>query len=854
MDIEKAYKDAKAAIIPFQAGYFYIVDHVGPASGMFESNGTLHFNKGAWTQPEHPAAKDMAYIWKLVPKDETPNLFYLQNFVTGNYAGFVNGYSIVIPTTSEKTQAYMISNFPGVKGYFGIQVNGSEMYLHANTSGANTVVYWDTSHQNSAWKLHAIPQADIDALQTELQQQKNNKQFSNLFEEADAYYKKGLAYKSDATPGDYPATVDGLLTHVQQLSTNAQEPTEGKIGNLIDGNLKTYFHTTWSVANPDVEYHCLNVDLEKAVSAVTMKYAKRFNSHSNGLPSKVHIFTSNDSVNWVSQGIVKFAFTDSATIDGSKVANFIGRTSAAFKNGEKYRYLRLQVEQNQGGSRTNGNLYFFLGELRIYEAAYDKDNSLAESVDPTIRKNLVDQLEAAPAVIAAGNATQDNINALQTALEAYKAVYPDPATLQAEIQRQQQLIDVAVEGEGFGNYDNGAKASFQTALDAVKNHINEFRTIEQLNTAKAQVAEAAKTFAAALHKPATGDIIYLRCKSDNATLNKQYVYAAANNTKITLRWGWYSADDGEDANLSNLLTLMWMVKANDDGTFTLKNVGTGLNMAARTEKATNTDNDLRLAAAGSETPVSVSFEAAPVASSFLLSVGKGTYLRFYTKAGLVYTDNAPSADSYFTIEKAVAWGENTYVGFTAQRPTPCTLPYDIESSIGDEGTLYQVKGLYTEGDKKTLELTAFAPNTIIHAGTPFIVVANEGHDGVNFFPTASSLYEFTYSFDCAKVNGLCGTLDRQEMKAGQGIFNKGKVVSATNEDAIGGNSAYLDHTVPVITEKGDYSVPVEGFDVTGISPSVTVTAHDAIYDLHGRRVVKTQRGLYIINGKKVVVK
>lgn len=34
------------------------------------------------------------------------------------------------------------------------------------------------------------------------------------------------------------------------LSTNAQEPTEGPIANLLDGNTGTFFHTAWSVNIP----------------------------------------------------------------------------------------------------------------------------------------------------------------------------------------------------------------------------------------------------------------------------------------------------------------------------------------------------------------------------------------------------------------------------------------------------------------------------------------------------------------------------------------------------------------------------------------------------------------------------
>nr|WP_311490756.1 discoidin domain-containing protein [uncultured Alloprevotella sp.] len=854
VDIEKAYKAAHASIIPFTEGYYFIVNNGGDAAGMFETNNEMHFNKASWTRPEHPTANDMAYIWKLVPANSTPNNFYLQNYLTGNYTGFINAFSTVIPTVTEKKQIYEIFNFPGQKGYFALQAQGSEMLIHANTSGANTVVFWDSSHKNSAWQLFRISQEDVDALQAALEQEQAKKHLTELYEQASGYYQKGLTYNSAATVGDYPTTVDGLVTKAAQLSTNAQEPSEGPIAGLVDGDLKTFFHTAWSVALPDVKYPCLTADLEKAVDAITLKYAKRYNANPGGLPLKVRVFASNDSINWVEQSLVSFSFTDSATIDGTKIANYIGRTSVAFKDGEKYRYVRLQVESNLGSARAKGNLYFYLGELRIYEAAYDKDHSLAENVDQAVRKNFVDQLTAAATAIASGTATQAGVDALKAAFEAYKAVYPDPAALKAEIAKLKTLANAAVEGDNFGEYTAGAKDTFQAALDAVANHVDDYKTMALLENAKSQLAEAAKAFDAALHKPATGDIVFFRANSTTASVNKQFVYAGSNSTQSTLRWGGYSAEDGEDANLNNRLNYMWLVTANADGSYSFKNIGTGLYMAGRTTKASSKENDLRLAAPGSETPINLLLEGAPKASSFQMNLGVGTYLRFYTRGDIVFSDNGSSADSYFTIEKATAWGESSFLGFTAQRPTPCTLPYEVEASIGDEGTLYKVAGLFKEGETTTLELTAYAATDRIPAGTPFIVVINENLYGANFFPTATSLKDFNYSYEGHSVNGLCGTLDRTPMKAGYGLFSKGKIIVATSEDVLGANSAYLDFTVPMLTAKAEYSVPVEGFTVTGITQTVVPQQNAAIYDLQGRRVLKAQKGLYIINGKKVVVK
>ena len=40
---------------------------------------------------------------------------------------------------------------------------------------------------------------------------------------------------------------------VNQLSTNAQEPSEGPIANLVNGNTNDFFHTRWS----SLRFRCL---------------------------------------------------------------------------------------------------------------------------------------------------------------------------------------------------------------------------------------------------------------------------------------------------------------------------------------------------------------------------------------------------------------------------------------------------------------------------------------------------------------------------------------------------------------------------------------------------------------------
>ncbi len=64
----------------------------------------------------------------------------------------------------------------------------------------------------------------------------------------------------------YPLTVS-------MLSTNAQEPSEGAIPDMIDGSIGTYFHSAWSIQVD--EPHYFQVTLPEAVSSFAFTYVNR---------------------------------------------------------------------------------------------------------------------------------------------------------------------------------------------------------------------------------------------------------------------------------------------------------------------------------------------------------------------------------------------------------------------------------------------------------------------------------------------------------------------------------------------------------------------------------------------------
>ena len=142
------------------------------------------------------------------------------------------------------------------------------------------------------------------------------------------------------------------------------------------------------------------------------------------------------------------------------------------------------------------------------------------------------------------------------------------------------------------------------------------------------------------------------------------------------------------------------------------------------------------------------------------------------------------------------------------------------------------------------------------AGTPYIFKATQ--DNPTFTMSGEAVA------DPVAALGLVGTFTEITAPKGDSYFvlsgNKLYNVDADANVTVGANRAYIDLTaVPVggdVKAEGDYLTLV-GFVATGIDELKSEgVKSETIFDLSGRRVVdsKLNRGLYIINGKKVVVK
>lgn len=80
------------------------------------------------------------------------------------------------------------------------------------------------------------------------------------------------------------------------LSTNAQQPGEGPLPGICDGNTDTYFHSRWQ--GKIDEQHYVQVELKEAIDALQVQFITRHNGNGGGNVLKMKIYASNDAKDW----------------------------------------------------------------------------------------------------------------------------------------------------------------------------------------------------------------------------------------------------------------------------------------------------------------------------------------------------------------------------------------------------------------------------------------------------------------------------------------------------------------------------------------------------------------------------
>lgn len=144
---------------------------------------------------------------------------------------------------------------------------------------------------------------------------------------------------------------------------------------------------------------------------------------------------------------------------------------------------------------------------------------------------------------------------------------------------------------------------------------------------------------------------------------------------------------------------------------------------------------------------------------------------------------------------------------------------------------------------------------LLEAGKAYIYKTNASNDGGKA-PAAVRFYKATATTAESPVanNGLVGTFEATTAPEGSLVLSNNSLYTVNSDVTIGANKAWIDPTAVTSTSRG--TVFLSFGEVTGIkAANVVETLNDSkVFDLQGREVAQPKKGVYLVSGKKVVIK
>lgn len=924
---------ASDARIALTAGRYLINDN---RDTKLYLNAATVSNKDAWscsayTVPEELDYSSANYLWEVEIAGQ--DSIYLKHLVTGLYVQSTMADNNHYALASEPVALKLSAPTAGNRATFWISTNGSD---RACTNPAGWMLSWmDANDAGNHFTFTAVDvdDAKIAAWAAEAAQKKLNETLSATYANATAQYNGGNVYNRPEG-----ATYTGLFTEEGKMVSatgdednsnwwcNQKQSGEGTYEALTDNDPSTFFHSKWGGGEfePSIENnHYLVAKLDAPASGdIMIKVAKR--ATGNDYPTQFAVYGANDfnkaagTASWVFQGYTDISYTDSVAYTMKDAA---GNDSIAstIKDGvgvayahldASYAYLRFSAIKTQYNANkpANDRGYFCLAQMNVWPTTgvvktVTPEYNEALTAAPEVYAALGAEIEKAAAELAAGKATQAQIDALNAAIEEFKNNLPEPSRVTDAYTTAKAFLDAANTNNMIGT--ELAQYS-QEAADALQATLAKYETFDKIdlvsiNAAVNDINASFNAFKASVRLPEAGKYYTIKSASTKvvaeADKNAQgyqgaiynaIVYSASNNNSNSLAdansavrftFADHSSEvtaDGEtslDAMMASLkdsvslkddASYVWKAETAQDGKMVLRNLATGMYLTGANGKLYQSTEATPILGEGVKPNVfrfNLGADAKGVTQYMNTKGATGTVVPWKDSADEnSYWQFNELADDDFTTESF------TVKGVTEGQFYAATFPVAV--NVDGNAILYTVLGVNEAKDKLVLaEVDDEVP-----AGTPVILLAdilsnNSGSTVGNVTVGCEDLASAEYVFEAKVGDGLCGVLcEPVEIPETCGHLANGKIV--TGAYTVPCNGAYLANAA-ITAEKGDASIELGkgvGDILTGIDDAKVVVLPSVVnvYGINGQLIKKSVKagnatknlpaGVYVIGGQKVLVK
>lgn len=924
---------AADARFPLTAGRYLINDN---RDTKLYLNATTVSNKDAWacsayTVPEELDNSAANYLWDVEIAGQ--DSIYLKHLLTGLYVQGTMADNNHYALGKEPVALKLSAPTAGNRAAFWITPKGNE---RACTNPAGWMLSWtDVNDAGNHFTFTAVDVDDAKIAQwaAEAKQNKLNETLSTTYANATAQYNGGNVFNRPEG-----ATYTGLFTEDGKMVSatgdednsnwwcNKKQGNEGTYEALTDNDPTSYFHSNWGGGEfePSIEKnHYLVAKLDAPASGdIMIKVAKR--ATGNDYPTQFAVYGANDfdkaagTASWVFQGYADISYTDSVAYTMKDAA---GNDSIAssIKDGvgvayahldASYAYLRFSATKTQynAGKPANNRGYFCLAQMNVWPTTgvvktVTPEYQEALTAAPEVYATLGEEIKKAAAELAAGKATQAQIDALNAAIEAFKNNLPVPSRVTDAYNAAKAFLDAANTNNMIGT--ELAQYSQETA-DALQTTLAKYETFDKIdlvsiNAAVNEINAAFNAFKGSVRLPEAGKFYTIKSASTKVVaeadkdsqgyqgaIYNAIVYSTGNNksnslsdanSAVRFTFANHSSEvtaDGEtslDAMMSSLsdsislkddASYVWKAETAQDGKMVLRNLATGMYLTGANGKLYQSTEPTPILGEGVKPNV------------FRFNLGENAngvtqYMNTKGATGTVVPWKDPADENSYWQFNELADDDYTTECFAIKGVTEgqfyaCTFPVAITPD--GNAVPYTVLGVNEAKDKLILaEVEDEVP-----AGTPVILLAdvltNNGDGTVgNLTVGCEDLASAKFVFEPKVGDGLCGVLcEPVEIAETCGHLANGKIV--TGAYTVPCNGAYLANAA-ITAEKGKASIDLAkgvGDTLTGIDDAKVVVLPSVVnvYGINGQLIKKSVKaanatknlpaGVYVIGGQKVLVK
>lgn len=910
-----------APLIPVTEGYYYIVSamwqfgekqkheyvdvngetvQVGKLMGMYDQENEVPYWNAANEKVTVGGAetvrmkRDGAYIFHITKSKTQPGAWDIRNTGTGRYMNGMDANSgKVLMTVLKPETPQQITQLEGrgsyVLGNYGVS-GGNNYYSpmsHGGGSGTGSyLTAWNTSDPSTPWDFIAVTDiALIDSIAATLPQKAIESELKVEIKKAESAVSTGYL---------------SLVSSAAQLSSNAADPSEGKdYGALIDGNANTFFHSSWHADADPQDYHYLEFKLPEAVDKVAVDWLKRTGNNANR-PAKIIVKGQKEgSGEWTDAAVLP---AEGDTLPwGAATPEYIKEVALS---GGPYNALRFVITETRLANGVlcakdsvsgtlNGYPNFSFAEFQLYNGWNQADStfeyrasSLAYRTDlKDVYAHLSNELATAKQKV--GKATQDDVNSLRAANEAFEATYPDTTILDDVLSKAKLYYAQAIPSGGdesiIGAYNTeDIHEALNTAVEEAESDYDKTTvTRAYINEHTAKVQAAINNFVADVNMPKMDTWYFMvnQYSGEDRVDNDPYgqlVYAGGKSLGDGIKWG------GDQVTGESDPAYLWRFIDMGNNTFAVQNLGSGYYMGANR----GTSQQYLLS------DTAVAFRFAYVAGE-QLTLEDANYNEEEKTFRYTHADGSGNIVTWEAFQNSptswnfVATNFDNFVPQMKVRPGGMdiyTFPYTIAANSVFEDFMGNPIQVYTlaattcneEGMITSLTLNPMdIPAEGVAAGTPVIIahpnMDSEVDEDGNAIINLNIDVENGVSLEASTLNGVVGLLKTDTIKVeGCGYFagDKTEIIAAKKNTVIGAQSGYINPSMIVDQEPVDGSITV-GIKGDGVLNDIVEAVSDAnklvdVVTLDGvtiRKGVKKNtalkglaKGIYIIDGKAVSVK